>query len=126
MQRYRRMEIDRESARPSRGALLACMEFNATLCVGLALFTHRATQKRSRSTPTPPIQERAMAHATLGNQQKILKSNNTIIANQKRILRNQERLLLILVNEVKILRNQEAIVKNQKKILTGQARILRS
>jgi hypothetical protein len=65
--------------------------------------------------------ERAMAQATLRNQQKILASNKEIIANQKKILRNQEALQPILANQDKILRNQRAILKNQKKILADHA-----
>ena len=66
-----------------------------------------------------------MAQATLKNQQKILKDNRVMIANQKKILKNQDRLEPILANQVKIIRNQEVIIRNQKKILADHARRFR-
>jgi len=85
----------------------------------------RHSTRAARPSRFPILPGSRRAYATVGNQQKILKSNATIISNQKKILRNQERLLLIFDNEIKILRNQEAIIKNQKKILADQAKMRR-
>ena len=72
-----------------------------------------------------PIEEYAMAQATLKNQQKILADNRAIISNQKKIIKNQDRLAPILANQEKIIRNQGAIIRNQKKILADHARRFR-
>ena len=66
-----------------------------------------------------------MAQATSKNQEKILETVRTAVANQKKILKNQALLTPILGNQETIIRNQAAILKNQKKILADHARHFR-
>ena len=69
--------------------------------------------------------ENVMAQATSKNQDKIIATVSTVIANQKKILKNQVLLKPILTNQDTIIRNQQAILKNQKKILADHARHFR-
>jgi hypothetical protein len=66
-----------------------------------------------------------MAQATSKNQDKIMTTVRTVIANQKKILKNQDLLKPIINNQYTIIRNQQAILKNQKKILADHARHFR-
>jgi hypothetical protein len=69
--------------------------------------------------------ENVMAQATSKNQDKIIATIGTVVANQKKILKNQDLLKPILTNQDTIIRNQQAILKNQKKILADHARHFR-
>ena len=66
-----------------------------------------------------------MAQATSKNQDRIIETIRTVLANQKKLLKNQDQLRPILTNQDRIIRNQQAILKNQKKILADHARRFR-